>query len=109
MRKSCGRSDAWVENRIAEIPEQSAGIGEAFRCGVHYKRLDIERLKRVSPVAVQLQPQDARARARTGGGRDCGAFAVSARRWMSVFLVHGGESCNKQVSGITRFTGDTTL
>lgn len=109
MRMPCGRSDARAEIKSATIPAQIAAISEAFRCGVHYKRLDIERLKRVSPAAVQLRVKRALAGARTCGGDDCGAVAESARRWMSVFLVHGGEACNKQVSGFIRFRRDATL
>jgi hypothetical protein len=91
------------------IPEQKAAISEAFRCCVHYKRLDIERLKRSLPVAVQVRVKRALAGARTNGGDDCGAFAETGWRWLSVFLVHGGESCIKQVSGSIRSRRDATL
>jgi hypothetical protein len=109
MRMQRGRSDTRAGIQAAGILEQRAAISEAFRCGVHYKRLDIERLKHLSPAAVQLRVKRALSGARTNAGHDCRAFTESARRWMSFFLVRGGESCNKQVSGITRFTGDATL
>lgn len=109
MKMPRGRCDAWAEKRIAEIPGQSAFISGPFRCDVDYKRLDIGALNRVLPAAGQLREQRGLAGTRTNAFYDDGGPAKPAMRWGNVFLVHRGQSCNKQVSGITRFTGDTAL
>jgi hypothetical protein len=109
MRMACGWSDTRAAIQSAGIPEQCPAISEAFRCVVDYKRLDIGALNRVSPAAVQLRVKRALAGAWTKGGDDGEVRAETAMLFGSVFLVHVGQSCNKQVSGILRFTGDTAL
>ena len=109
LRMPCGRSDAWAENGIIEIPERRAFISGADRWDGDYKRLDIGALNRVSPAEVQVRVKRALAGARTKGGDDGEALAETAAWFGDVFLVHVGRSCNKQVSGILRFTGDTAL
>jgi hypothetical protein len=109
MRMACGRCDTRAAIQSAGIPEQSTAISGAFRCVVDYKRLDIGALNRVSPAAVQLRVKRALTGARTKGGDDGEVPAETATWFGDFFLVHVGQSCNKQVSGIVRFRGDTAL
>jgi hypothetical protein len=98
-----GQRDIRAKDHCEEILEQRTPIGKRFRGAVHYNRLELAPLNRVSPPARQLLHQHAQTAARPNGRCDPAIPAAGATPWNNLFLVHRGESCNKQVSGVSPF------
>ena len=96
-----GRCDVRAKDQSAATPEQRAPIGERFRGVAHYNRLELAPVNGVSPAATHSRHQPAPAEVRTSGKHDRQVIYASTKPWINSFLVHQGESCNKQVSGVT--------
>ncbi len=98
-----GRRDVPAANQSAGIPKRRAPIRESFRSVIHYNRLELSPLNRLRPPARQLLHQPADTAAPPDGRRGPTILAVGASPWNNLFLVHRGESCNKQVNGVSPF------
>jgi hypothetical protein len=97
-----GRYDIRAKDQSVGIPERHAPISERSRSVRHYNRLELVPLNRVSPAAMHPTPPRTSAKVQTSSGHDRQVSGASARSWINSFLVHQGDSCNKQVSGATR-------
>jgi hypothetical protein len=97
-----GRCDIPAKDQSVGIPAPRAPIGEPSRSVAHYNRLELAPLNRVSPAAMHPTPPCTSAKVRTSGAHDRQVSGASARSWINSFLVHQGESRNKQVSGAIR-------
>jgi hypothetical protein len=98
-----GQRDIRAKDQSAGIPERHVSNSQPFRSVAHYNRLEPAPLNRVSPPARQLLHQPAQTAARPNGRCDPAIPAAGATPWNNLFLVHRGESCNKQVSGVSPF------
>jgi hypothetical protein len=101
MSKPRGRCDIRAKDQTVETPKRCAPISECFRSAAHYNRLELAPLNRVSPAAMHPAPLRASAEVRTSVDHDRQIIYASTKPWINSFLVHRGESCNKQVSGVT--------
>ena|SRR3984885_2032953 len=97
-----GRCDIRAKDQSVETPEPRAPISEPFRSVAHYNRLELEPLNCVFPAAMRSRPQCVSAEVRASGDHDRQVIGAFTKPWINSFLVHQGESCNKQVSGVTR-------
>jgi hypothetical protein len=100
MRMPRGRCDTQAANRSIEISRQVAS-SESARSAAHYNRLDISLEFHHPHLALCPRPKPVRSAAPANGGHYGRARAKSAGSSQKLFLVHGGPSCNKQVSGVT--------
>jgi len=101
MSKPGGRCDIPTKGQSVETPQPRAPIGEPSRSVAHYNRLELAPVNGVSPAATHSRHQPAPAEVRTSGKHDRQVIYASTKPWINSFLVHQGESCNKQVSGVT--------
>jgi hypothetical protein len=103
MSTSRGRCDIRATNQSVGIPKRRAHIRESFGIVIHYNRLELAPPNRVPPPAIQLLHRPGYTVAPPAGRRGPAILAVRATPWNNLFLVHRGESCNKQVSGVSSF------
>src|SRR5271155_4719355 len=102
MSMPCGRCNSPAENEAIEIPGSAASSNDAVRRAAHYNRLDIAPQFRLTPKTLRLSPRHTRPAAPENRGHVRRVRAASTSSPDKVFLVHGGASSNKQVSGVTR-------
>jgi hypothetical protein len=103
MSNPRGRRDTPVENQATEIPGQAASSNDAVRPDAHYNRLDISAQFHLTSQTSRLLPQHTQSTAPESSGHDRRVRAASTGAPDKLFLVHGGASCNKQVSGVSPF------
>jgi hypothetical protein len=98
-----GRRDSPADNQATEIPGQAASSNDAVPPAAHYNRLDISPQFHLTPQSPRHLLLHTQSTARENSGYDRRVRAASTTFPDKLFLVHGGASCHKQVSGVSPF------